>query len=63
MMRIQYEDLISKIYRIIDEELEMETEEGSRTFRMLGDALFAVYMKSRPVATATDSARQNLPNL
>jgi len=61
MMRIQYEDLIRKIHLIIDEELELDTEEGSRAFRELGNALFSVYLGSRPALQ--ESTRQNMPSL
>jgi hypothetical protein len=47
MMRIQYEEIIQKLYKMIDEELEMDTEEGSRAFRELGNALFQVYLKGK----------------
>ena len=47
MMRIQYEELIQKIFKLIDEELEIETEEGDQAFREIGAALFNVYMKGK----------------
>lgn len=47
MMRLQYDSLIDKIFKLIDDELELDTAEGQDVFRELGRALFAVYVRGK----------------
>lgn len=47
MMRIQYEKLVVRIHKLIDDELEMDTEEGREAFRSMTQALFDVYSSNR----------------
>jgi hypothetical protein len=45
MMRIQYEKIIEELYRILDEELDIETREGRDVFRAMSLKLFDIYAK------------------
>jgi hypothetical protein len=47
MMRIQYEKLVVRIHKLIDDELEMDTDEGREVFRAMTQALFDVYLSNR----------------
>jgi|LakMenE18May11ns_1017448.scaffolds.fasta_scaffold8861777_1 hypothetical protein len=47
MMRIQYEKLVVRIHKLIDDELEMDTDEGREAFRSMTQALFDVYARNR----------------
>jgi len=47
MMRIQYEGIIQKLYKMIDEEFEIETEEGKKIFLALSQALFDCYISNK----------------
>jgi len=47
MMRIQYEKLVVRIHKLIDDELEMDTDEGREAFRAITQALFDVYASNR----------------
>ena len=47
MMRIQYEGIIQQLYRMIDEEFEIETEEGKKIFLALSQALFDCYISNK----------------
>lgn len=51
MMKIQYNNLIEKIYRLVDEELELDTDEGREVFIELSQALFREYMKNKQTKT------------
>lgn len=48
-MRIQYEKLVVRIHKLIDDELEMDTDEGREAFRSMTQALFDVYASNRKV--------------
>jgi hypothetical protein len=50
MMRIQYNALVEKLYRLVDEELEMSTNEGDQVFRALSQALFVEFVKNKKKA-------------
>ena len=47
MMRIQYEKMIVRIHKLVDDELEMDTDEGREAFRAMTQALFGVYIENR----------------
>lgn len=46
-MRIQYEKLLVRIHKMIDDELEIDTEEGRDAFEAMTQALFGVYIQNR----------------
>jgi hypothetical protein len=45
MMRLQLETIADKVYKIIDEELEMETDEAKETYKQVVRALFKIYAR------------------
>jgi hypothetical protein len=47
MLRIQYEGIIQQLYKMIDEEFEIETEEGKKIFLALSQALFDCYISNK----------------
>jgi hypothetical protein len=47
MLRIQYEKLLVRVHRMIDEELELDTEEGRRVFVSMTQALFDEFVRSK----------------
>lgn len=51
MMKIQYNNLVDKLYKLVDEELDIETEEGRAVFIELSQALFHEYMKNKQTKT------------
>jgi hypothetical protein len=54
MMRLQYEEIIKKLYTLIDEELEMDTEEGASTYKAMTQALFNQYILTKfPIGPTT----------
>jgi hypothetical protein len=58
MMRLQFESISEKVYKIIDEELEMETDEARETYKEVVQALFKCFAKKYdlPQVKAIDSA-------
>lgn len=46
-MRIQYDIMVKHIFRIVDEEIDLETREGSDVFRILTTALFNYYVPQK----------------
>jgi len=47
MMRIQYDTLILKLYQLINEELEIETDEGRKAFVELSQKLHDIYIDQK----------------
>lgn len=47
MMRIQYEQFVERLYRLIHEEFDIETAEGEKVFRELSLKLFELYLEKR----------------
>lgn len=47
MMRLQYESFLSKLYKLIDDEFELDTTEGAEVFKTLGNTLFDLFMKRK----------------
>lgn len=46
MKRIQYENLMQKFFKIINEELEAETQEAKRVYKRIARAMFLEILRS-----------------
>jgi len=47
MMRIQYQKMVEELYRLVNDELEMETDEGRQAFLVMSQALFEMYARGK----------------
>lgn len=46
-MKIQYNNLVEALYKLVDQELDIETDEGREVFIEMSQALFREYMKNK----------------
>ena len=47
MMKIQYQTIVDSLYRLLDDQLDIETEEGRQAFVKMSQALFEVYAEAK----------------
>ena len=47
MMKIQYQAIVDSLYRLLDDQLDIETEEGRQAFVKMSQALFEVYAEAK----------------
>ncbi len=47
MMRLQYENLMTKIFEIVNNELDGETKEAQRLYKKISRMMFSYFLKGK----------------
>jgi len=47
MLKIQYQEFVTKLHRLVDDEFELSTKQGDEVFRRLSLALFDIWLENK----------------